>query len=166
MTIRALVLALIALSMFAAVQSFRLAAEQRQHALTRAAHAERLAELERAAREAQQRARDEEQRRAKALEGVIHEAESKLARARADAVAAATAGERLRERIAALTGACRASAGHPAAADSGAPADATADLLALVQRRLDEAADRIARHADESRAAGLACQHSYGALTP
>jgi hypothetical protein len=35
-----------------------------------------------------------------------------------------------------------------------------------VQRRLDEAADRIARHADEARAAGLACERAYGALTP
>lgn len=162
---RLLAAALVAAVAVAGFQTFRLSAEQREHANTKAAHADQLAGLERAAREAEQNARAEEQRRIEALQGAIHEAEQNLARARADAAAAATAGDRLRQRIAALTGACRAAPGHSATAKPGPAADATADLLADVQRRLDEAADAVARHADESRASGLACQRSYEGLT-
>lgn len=151
---------------FAGLQTYRLAAETRDHAETRAAHAEQLATLERAAREAEALARSEEQRRAAALQGVIHETEQQLAQARADADAAVGAGDRLRQRISQLASACSRGASNPGTAGAGTATDATTDLLAVVQRRLDEATERIARFADQSRAAGLACQNSYRALTP
>ena len=88
-----------------------------------------------------------------------------LERARADAAAAADAGQRLRDRIAAITATCGRAASDPGPASGSAPAVATADLLADVQRRLGEAAQGIAAHADAARAAGLACERSYDALT-
>lgn len=156
---------LVVLAAFGAAQSFRLANERTAHAATKEQHALQLAEQERAGRKAEQQAREEEQRRAAALQGVIDETEQRLARALADADAAAGAGQRLRAQIAVITSSCRGASGHSGAAGSGQPADATGDLLADVQRRLDEAADGIARFADQAHAAGAACERSYQALT-
>lgn len=163
---RIIVVALIiaVLSLFCAVQTARLAGERADHSATKAQHAERMAALERAGREAEQSARAEERRRADALQGVIDETEQKLAAARADADAAADVGRRLRAQIGALAGRCRAAPGDTALASAGAPADATSDLLADVQRRLDDATDGIARFADQAHAAGSACERSYRAL--
>lgn len=162
---RILSIALAAAISVAALQTWRLATEQRDHAGTMAAHAEKIASLERAGREAVELARVEEQRRAEALQGIINETERNLAQARADAASAADAGQRLRTQLAAFTAGCRGSARHSGSASTGATADSTGDLLADVQRRLDAAADGIARHADEARAAGAACERSYRALT-
>ena len=74
-------------------------------------------------------------------------------------------GERLRQRVAELTAGCRRAAGSAAVTGASPTARSGVDLLADVQRRLDEAAGRIARHADEARAAGLACERAYGALS-
>ena len=164
--VRTLAIALAVAIGAAGIQTYRLASEQADHAATRAGHAEQLAGLERAAREAEQNARAEEQRRAAALQGAIREAETNLARARADAAAAASAGERMRQRVATLTSSCRAGAGHPASSGAGPAAGATGDLLADVFDRVDQAVRDIAEHADAARAAGLACQAGYDALTP
>lgn len=158
-----LVLGLVAL--FAGVQTLRLADERTAHQTTIARHAQVLQELERQAREAVEAARAEEQRRAQALQEVIYEAEEKLARSRADAAAASDAGDRLRERITELTAACRVGSGNPAAPGSSQATNSTADLLAIVQRRLDAAAEGIARFADAAHAAGAACQNAHGTLT-
>ena len=99
------------------------------------------------------------------MEDVANEHQTQIAQARADADAATSAGERLRQRVAELAAGCRGTSNGAAVAVAGPPARSGADLLADVQRRLDEAADRIARHADEARAAGLACERAYGALT-
>jgi predicted nucleic acid-binding Zn-ribbon protein len=110
-------------------------------------------------------AREEEARRTAAVQQEADHARQSIARAQADAAAAADAGQRLR---AALTAARRSCAASPSAtvASGSAPADTSADLLADVQRRLDEAADGIARHADAASIAGNACQRAYQALTP
>lgn len=162
---RALAIALAASLALAGLQTWRLSAEEADHDATKLAHAEQIASLQRAAIEAHLAARAEEKRRAEALQGVIDETEQKLAQARSDAGAAADAGQRLRAQLAAITASCRGAAGSSGVAGAGAPAEATSDLLADVQRRLDEAADGIARHADEARAAGQACERSYRALT-
>jgi hypothetical protein len=163
--IRVLSAALAGALLIAGMQSYRLAAEQGSHAATRIAHAEQLAQLERAAREAEQNARAEEQRRAAAVQKVADETKYQLDRARADAAAAADAGQRLRDHIAGLTAACgRSAAGHTGPAASGAPAGGAADLLADMQRRLDAAAEGIARHADKASAAGAACERAYESL--
>ena len=67
--------------------------------------------------------------------------------------------------LAAARRSCPAASGSTAAVGSP-PADPAGDLLAELQRRLDEAADGIAAHADAARIAGQACQQSYDALTP
>ena len=159
---RALPLAVLLLAL--ALQTYRLAGEQRAHADTRAQHAEHIADLEREAREAVLAARNEERRRTAEVQKAADEAHESLARARADAVAATDAGQRLRDRIATLAATCGRAASDTGPAGSGTAAIATADLLADVQRRLDEAANGIAAHADAAMAAGLACERSYKAL--
>lgn len=166
MTARALAIALAAALLLAGLQTLRLSREQAAHAETRREHAEQMAELERKAREETEAAREEERRRTAEVQKAADEAHRDLDRARADAAAAADAGQRLRAQLAAITSSCRRPASGPAAPGSSPPADAAVDLLAIVQQRLDEAADGIARHADEARAAGRACERAYDSLTP
>ena len=152
--------------MVAGWQTHKIAGEQLAHAKTRQARAEQVADLHRAGREAVEQARAEEQRRFEALQGVIDETEQKLARARADADAAADVGQRLRAQLSAtLAGSCRGAGGYSGAAGAGPAADATLNLLADMQRRLDEASDGIARFADQAHGAGAACERSYRSLT-
>jgi hypothetical protein len=128
-----------------------------------AGYARALAEYTAQDLQAVNAARAEEHRRAQALQGVIDATESTLARARADHAAAVAAGQRLRAQL----DAARCGTGRGAAASGTSPStQPAADLYAGVQRRLDEAADGIARHADESRIAGLACERAYSSLTP
>jgi len=110
-------------------------------------------------------ARAEEARRTAAVQKEADHARQDLARAQADAVVAADAGQRLRI---ALAAALRRSAAAPSApaASGSTPADPAADLLERVQRGLDEAANGIAAHADAASIAGAACVRSYEALTP
>lgn len=108
----------------------------------------------------------ETERRIAAHAEVIHDTTAQLDRARADADAARAAGQRLRDAqrayiAAALAGAARL---DPAAAPGGQAAGAPADLLADLQRRVDEATDGVGRFADESHAAGQACERSYDSL--
>lgn len=161
---RGLIAACLVLFALLGVQTIRLSDEQRDHAETREDHAQALAAMNEAARQAEAEARAEEQRRTAEVQKAADEAHHALERARADAAAADAAGQRLRERIAALTTACRAGPGGAGAATPGTPADPAADLLADVQRRLDEAADGIAAHADAARAAGAACERAYDAV--
>ena len=149
----------------AGLQTYRLVLEQSAHARTQRDHAQQLGAMERAAGEAVAAARTEEARRFAALWETLNETQAALDRARADAAGAADAGVSLRQRIAALTAGCRAGASDSAPAGSSPPADASADLLADVQRRLDEAADGIAQHADAARIAGWGCERAYDALT-
>jgi chromosome segregation ATPase len=161
---RALAIALAVALLAAGVQTWRLESERADHADTRAAHAKQIAALAETARQAEADARTEEQRRTAEVQKAANEADQSRRAAEADAAAARDAGERLRARLAAITASCRAARVDPGAADAGASADATARVLADVQRRLDEAADGIARFADQSHGAGSACEKSYDAL--
>ena len=163
---RMLTAGLLAAVAVAGVQSWRLASEQAAHAETRAQHALQIAELAKAARQAEADARAEEQRRTAEVQKAADEARQALARARADAVAAADAGDRLRKRIAAIIAASCAGPIGANASSGSAAADATAGMLADVQRRIDEAANGIAEFADRAHAAGRACESGYNALTP
>lgn len=164
--VKILSVALLLALAFAGLQWVRLADERAAHANSKTEHAEQRTQWERETRIAVEAARAKEQRRNEALQGVIDEAEKNLSQARADADAAGDAGERLRKRLAELTGACRVGAGDTAVADPGPAAKATGDLLSDVQRRLDEATDGIARFADQAHAAGKACEAGYGVLKP
>lgn len=127
-------------------------------------HTQAMLDLEQTGREAVDAARAEEQRRTAEVQKAVDEANQVVARARADADSAVDAGERLRNQLAALTASCRAAAGHTGPAVPGAPADATADLLADVQRRIDEATERIAGFADLAHAAGSTCERIHDGL--
>jgi hypothetical protein len=135
-----------------ALQTARLANEKAAHADTRRTHAEAIAKAEAATRA-------EERRKTAAVQEIANETARRLEVARADADAAATAGRRLRDAIATLRLNCAATAGR------GDAAGAAADLLADVQRRLDEAADSIAGFADRAHAAGIGCERAYKAVT-
>lgn len=86
---------------------------------------------------------------------------AEISRARADAAAAGAAGGRLRDAYAAALKRC---ANSPAAAGS-APAASADDVLAYVQRRIDEAAGELAAVADDRGTAGRACERAYETLT-
>ena len=165
MLARALPWLLLAALALAGLQTYRLVLEQSAHARTQRDHAQQLSAMERAAGEAVAAARTEEGRRFAALWETLNETQAALDRAQSDAAAASDAGVSLRRRIATLTAGCRAPTSDPTPAGGSPPADASADLLADVQRRLDEAADGIAQHADVARIAGQGCERAYDALT-
>lgn len=119
------------------------------------------AEWSETARQAEARARSEEQRRQTAIEGIRRDAQEKIAAVAADAAAADDAASRLRARVTELS---RRPASCPGVADGGEATDAARDLLAVMLGRLDEAAGGVAEFADRSRAAGLTCQVSYEAV--
>ena len=107
--------------------------------------------------------RVEDQRRARAYQEIIDEANAEANRARD----AADTSRRTAGRLQAELAAYRArTCGSAAPAQGGEAAAAAERVLAEVQRRLDEAADRIAGFADQAHTAGLACQRSYDALIP
>lgn len=108
----------------------------------------------------------ETERRLRAQKEITDAAERDLAAARRDADAADALAGRLRTQLAARTAAVRGAAGDPAAAGQCA---ATLDALYLYAdlfERADKAAGELARHADASRAAGLACERAFDSLTP
>lgn len=108
--------------------------------------------------------RAEEHRRQDAVQEIAHELRNQLVAARAADDRNRAAGQRLREQLA---GACLAGAApHPAAAAGSPAADATAGVLALVQRRLAEAEDRTVEFADASRRAGLGCERAFDTMNP
>jgi Tfp pilus assembly protein PilV len=147
------------LSGFGWLQTSRLASERAAHVQTKAAHAAALETLSTRAADAERANRAEEARRFNRAVEIADEAVQEFARAQRDADAAAAAGRCLRAHTARLLAACGGrSAEDSAPAGPGAAASSTADLLAYVQRRLDAAAEGIARHADASRTAGLACE--------
>lgn len=157
--------AVVALGLLLALQTVRLADERTEHQTTVSMWVKDRETRERNARLAVEAAREEEKRRTDAVQGIADETQKKLDGALADADAARDAGDRLRQRVAQLTAALgRTTASKPAAAGPGAPAQTTADLLADVQRRLDEATDTIAGFADRAHTAGLGCERSYDAL--
>lgn len=120
------------------------------------------AAAERAASQAE--AATESARRARVQMEAVDAANLKTAALQRSLDASADAGRRLRDELAAQQ--ARACAGDPAVAGSREAAAAAADLHADVSRRLDEAADGIARFAEEAAIAGQACFESYGALRP
>jgi len=127
---------------------------ERQISDIRASYAE-------SARQAEARARSEEQRRQTAIEGIRRDAQDKIAAVAADAAAADDAASRLRARVAQLSRRPASCTGSAGGSDSADPAR---DLLAVMLSRIDEAAGGVAEFADRSRAAGLTCQRSYEAV--
>jgi len=98
-------------------------------------------------------------RRIKTLEEARRAAEIRTHQALADAAAAGTAAERLRQQVAAFR------AAHPPAAGGSAPAGDPIGVLADVLGRCDANQGVIARFADAAREAGRLCEQSYDTLT-
>lgn len=112
-------------------------------------------------------ARVEEQRRTNAQTEITNVAKQDADTARADARAAGDAADRLRQRVNQLLAAARATK-DPVAAGSGQgqPVGDPLDVLVDVLGRSDRATGVLADYADQLKVAGLACEHSYDALTP
>ena len=122
---------------------------------------------QRAAIKAQTDNATETQRRLLAQAKVIDEQAQSLAKALADNDGLRAAGQRLRaaQAAASLAARSRGTASYSAPASGSAPADPASDLLADVQRRIDEATDGVAGFADAAHIAGIGCERSYSALT-
>lgn len=155
---------IVALAVFAGVQTLRLAWEQTSHAETVAEHEKLVAASEAERTRAVEAARKEEQRRYAELQEIQDETNKALERARADGAAAVDAAIRLRGRVVELFREAGRCTRDPTLAAERSATDTSTDLFEWVQKRLDDAADGIARFADESRAAGLGCQRSYEAV--
>lgn len=152
-SVAALAMALLVLGIFAGKQTLKLGAERTAHAQTREAIATATARQ-------QADFRKQEQAWTATLERVRRDTRTQLAAAEIDGATATAAGDRLRQRLSQLA-VCSGTPAAPPVAAGSAPATATADLLADVQRRLDQAADQLARFADASHIAGQACERTY-----
>lgn len=95
----------------------------------------------------------------------IKTAKQELARASVALADTRTAGQRLRDELAAARARqCAPAGGDPGTGPGSPSADTTSDLLAVVQRRLDEATEGIAGFADAAHIAGKACERQYDAV--
>ena len=123
-------------------QTYRLTAEQRDHAKTRQDYAEKIATLERQGREAVEAARAEEKRRQADLEAIVNETEQKLDAALADRDTARDVGQRLRDQIAVVASRCGGGPVHTGPAKTGqtatAPGDMLSDVLGIPIKELAE----------------------------
>ncbi|MBO0990978.1 DUF2514 family protein [Delftia sp. SD018] len=97
------------------------------------------------------------------LDTIARETGQAQARAVADADAARAAAGRLRGDLADYIIAHRAAANARAAAGQCAPDTGALDLLAELQRRVDDRAGELARIADDARGRGSACERAYDA---
>ena len=129
----------------------------------RQAHAKYVAGQEKAARDASDAARAEEQRRQREINQVRTDAQEQITAAADDAAVAASAADSLQQQVDKLL-ASRASCNTRVAEGGKTIADLTT-VLADLRRRADERAGELARIADESRIAGLACESAYRSLS-
>lgn len=125
-----------------------------------AAYETERADLHQAVADAQQKAREEEQRRQKEVDNVRADAQKQIDQAHADAAdAGATAGQ-LRTQLARL----RAASGHTCTA-GGSPATVDAiGVLIDVLEGVESTGREIAEYADRARIAGQACERAYDSL--
>lgn len=107
---------------------------------------------------------DEGTRRTAAVQTEVENARRKVTALEGAVAGAADAGRGLRDELARARG--RACTTDTSTASGSAAAEAAERMLADVQRRLDEAQERVASYADKARIAGEACEGSYRSLTP
>lgn len=159
---------LVALAVVAAAAGGWLAQGWRQEArieVLRADHARQVAEQHAAHAAALDAVRAREADIAERVERIAHDAQAAAVAVAADARRADAAGRGLRDAVAAVAANCPRVAAPAGAAASSPAAGAPGDLLAELQRRLDDAAGELAAHADRARAAGLACERAYDAVS-
>lgn len=110
-------------------------------------------------------ARTEEQRRQTAANEVGSNARQESAAVAADVAGADGAGQRLREAADNLAARASCTPGDPGAASRGETATRAAMVLSDLLKKADRRAGELAKFADESRIAGLACERTYDSLT-
>lgn len=115
--------------------------------------------------EAVRRGRAQEAADTKKATKEAEDARQELAATRTALADAERAGSRMRGLIATATKRSRACPAQAPASGGSPPADTTGDLLAEVQRRLEEAENGTIRFADESHLAGRTCERLYDAMT-
>ncbi|MGU5813863.1 DUF2514 family protein [Aeromonas hydrophila] len=123
------------------------------------------AELAEARAQNTQLAREEEQRRQRAIEKVRQDAEQQIARVETDAAAASAIAAGVLEQARRLATRASQCASHSGAAQSGDAAGQSAVVLADLLGRADARAGELARAYDRARTAGLACERAYFSLT-
>ncbi len=172
-----LILALVATGALAGMQTVRLAGERAAHAKTevkladektahektKTAWADDRTSWERESRVAVEAALAETNRRIAAAQKEVTDARTKAKNLEGQLADARDAGQRLLDAYTAAAG--RNTTGDGPATASGSPAaDATADLLADVRRRMVEAENGTIKFADEAHLAGLTCERIHGTL--
>jgi septal ring factor EnvC (AmiA/AmiB activator) len=150
-----LIAAVAALAVLLGIQTVRLSDSKSAHALY-------VAQIESDAREASDRARQEEQIRQQTIDQVRNDAANQKAQDDAHAAELAATGDSLREQQAKLL-ADRATLNSRLAARGKTINDLT-DLLAQLRTEADNHAGELATALDASRRAGFACERSYDAL--
>ena len=109
---------------------------------------------------------EETARRTRAQQEAIHERDTKLAAALADADTLRAAGVRLRSDTAAFIAAHRRGAGRDSSPPAGGQTAPDAlDVLADLFSRADETAGELAEALDRSHLAGLTCERIHTSLT-
>lgn len=162
MTTRILIAAVLALAALLGLQTLRLANERTAHQTTVAQLERERGDWQRESRVAVEAARTEEHRRTEVVEKEVTHARKKAKDLATDLAAARASGERLRLALAEATAARRNAPGEPSATAGRSPAaDPTADLLADVRRRLDEATDGTIGFADAAHLAGQTCERIF-----
>lgn len=159
---------LIGLAAIAALQSWRLASEQRAHADTRTTHAEQRTDWEREARRATETARAEERRRTAEVQKAADEADQSRLVAEGHADDARAVAERLRGQLAALAARLRGATQHapPAVAGPGVRGADALDLLTGMLARHSAELVEVGEFADRLRIAGLTCERIADSVTP
>ena len=131
-------------------------------ASARTAHADYVAKVDKAAKDATDVARAEEQRRQREIDQVRNDAQHQIKAAADDAAVAASTADSLQRQVDKLL-AGRSSCDSRVAQGSATIRDLTT-VLADLRRRADERAGELARIADASRIAGQACERAYDSL--
>ncbi len=152
----------------AALQSWRLASEQREHAETRTSHAEQRTDWQREARRATEAARAEERRRTAEVQKAADEADQARLVAEGHADVARAAVERLQSQLATLAARLRSAPQHsaPAVAGPGVQGADALDLLTGMLARHSAELVQVGEFADQLRIAGHTCERSYDTLSP
>lgn len=98
-------------------------------------------------------------------EAIEHEHQAALQSARDDADRASRNADSLRKQLAAIAARSRQASSDPQAVAAGPSTEGSVVVLADMLARVVDRTTELARFADESRLAGLACERSYDSLT-
>lgn len=160
----ALVIAALACAGVAIYQSGHSAGEEGERKTWQAKWDRQSAELADTRAQNVQLAREEEQRRQRAIDKVRQDAEQQIARVETDAAAANAVAVGLHEQAKRLAKRASQCSSHSSTAQSGDAAGQSAVVLADLLSRADARAGELAKAYDRARASGLACERAYHSL--